>query len=94
MYPILLTLHSLFRWVVLVSVLYAIFHSYKGWFTGKLFSKFDDSLRHITATITHIQFMIGVGLYFVSPVIDYFLIISKRQLEKGKSVFSEWNIAP
>ena len=33
----------------------------------------DDRARHITATIAHIQLMIGLSLYFISPVVDYFL---------------------
>ncbi|MGC4022034.1 MAG: hypothetical protein QM734_08865 [Cyclobacteriaceae bacterium] len=37
------------------------------------FSKTDDRIRMITATIAHIQFSLGLWLYFVSPVVDYFL---------------------
>lgn len=40
---------------------------------NKIFTLFDDKVRHTTATISHIQLVIGVLLYFVSPVVDYFL---------------------
>ncbi len=73
MYQILLSLHSLCRWLVLVSLVFAIYRSYMGWFTGKPFSKLDNNVRHITATIAHVQLIFGLCLYFISPVIDYFL---------------------
>jgi hypothetical protein len=73
MYSTLLALHSLTRWLVLMSLLFAIYKAYSGWFTNKSFSKLDDSIRHWTATIAHIQLIIGVWLYFISPIIDYFL---------------------
>lgn len=73
MYSTLLPLHSLFRWFVLASLLFAIFRAYNGWLSKKTFSKFDNSVRHWTATIAHIQFIVGLLLYFVSPIIDYFL---------------------
>lgn len=72
MYPILLTVHSLFRWVVLISLLYALFRAYKGWFTGVAFSVSDDKVRHITATIAHVQLLIGFVLYWLSPLGIYF----------------------
>lgn len=73
MYSTLLTLHSFIRWLVLISLLLAIFFAYKGWLSQKQFSKFDNSVRHWTATIAHIQLTIGVWLYFISPITNYFL---------------------
>lgn len=73
MYNILLTLHSLTRWFVLGSLLFAIFRAYLGWLASKPFSKFDNRVRHITATIAHIQLMLGIWLYFISPIVHYFL---------------------
>lgn len=73
MYLTLLTLHSWGRWLVLTSLILAIFRGYKGWFSGKPFSTLDNNVRHWTATIAHIQLLLGIWLYFISPVIDYFL---------------------
>lgn len=73
MYPLLLAFHSLFRWLVLISLLYAIYRAYRGWFSGKPFSMFDNTVRHTTATIAHVQLILGLWLYFISPVIRYFL---------------------
>ncbi len=73
MYITLLALHSLTRWLVLVSLLYAIINSYRGWLFNKTWLKSDDIIRHTTATIAHIQLLLGIGLYFVSPIVNYFL---------------------
>jgi hypothetical protein len=73
MYSNLLVIHSFVRWLVLISLIFAIYMAFKGWFTNKVFSKFDDIIRHWTATITHIQLIFGLWLYFISPIIDYFL---------------------
>ncbi|PIF45834.1 hypothetical protein CLU96_2848 [Chryseobacterium sp. 52] len=72
MYQTLTFLHSTFRWIVLLSLFYAIFRAYKGYFSGKVFSKTDDSVRHWTATIAHIQLILGIILYSQSPIIKYF----------------------
>lgn len=72
MYTTLLALHSLFRWLVLLSLVFSIFKAYRGWFGHKVFTKFDNVLRHNTTTIIHIQFLLGVVLYIISPVVNYF----------------------
>ena len=72
MYQTLTFLHSLFRWLVLLSLVYSIFIAYKGYFSDKKFSKTDDLVRHWTATIAHIQLVLGITLYSQSPIIRYF----------------------
>lgn len=72
MYNTLLFLHNIMRWLVLASLLFAIFRAYKGYFSKSIFSKTDNALRHWTATIAHVQLMIGMVLYFQSTVIKYF----------------------
>lgn len=73
MYPVLLTIHSLFRWLVLASLLFSIYLSYRGWFKNKIYSKSDNFIRHSTATVVQIQWCIGISLYFLSPVVEFFL---------------------
>jgi uncharacterized membrane protein YfcA len=72
MYQTLTFLHSIFRWLVLLSLLYSIFRAYQGYFSDKIISKTDDSVRHWTATIAHIQLVLGITLYSQSPIIKYF----------------------
>ena len=72
MYQTLTFLHSTFRWLVLLSLTYSILRAYKGYFSDKEFSKTDNSIRHWTATIANIQLVLGITLYFQSPIIKYF----------------------
>lgn len=69
MHQILLTFHSFIRWLVLLSLLYSIFRAYKGYRSKLVFNKKDDAVRHWTATIAHIQLIIGITLYFKSPIV-------------------------
>ena len=72
MYQALTFLHSTFRWLVLLSLFYSIFRAYKGYFSNKKFSKTNNAVRHWTATIAHIQLVLGITLYSQSPIIKYF----------------------
>jgi hypothetical protein len=72
MYAFLLFLHSILRWFVLASLVYAVYRAAKGWFGNKAFSKFDDTIRHTTATISHVQLTVGITLYSISPIVKYF----------------------
>lgn len=72
MYQTLTFYHSITRWLVLASLIYAIFRAYKGYFSNAVYSKTDNAVRHWTATIAHIQLIIGITLYTQSPLIQYF----------------------
>src|SRR6185437_5636241 len=73
MYSLLLSIHSLVRWLLLVTLLISIGRAYQGWLKNKRFSKRDNTLRVITSSIAHTQLILGLWLYFISPVIKYFL---------------------
>ncbi len=72
MYLPLTLCHSLFRWLVLLSLFYAIFRAFKGYFNHSSFSRVDNLVRHWTCTIAHVQLIIGMVLYTQSPVIKYY----------------------
>lgn len=72
MYFSLLLLHSFFRWLVVLSLLYAIYRGIRGWVSKRSFTLTDNTVRHITATVAHIQLALGYVLYFSSPLIAYF----------------------
>jgi hypothetical protein len=72
MYSALLVLHSLFRWLVLFSLLYSIYRAYRGLSRKTAFTKTDDRWRHWTATIAHLQLVIGFTIYLKSPVVKFF----------------------
>lgn len=68
----LVSLHSILRWLVLVSLILAIFRAYRGFTQYTIFTKTDNSIRHWTATIAHVQLVVGMTLYIQNPVIKYF----------------------
>jgi len=87
MYFILLALHSLVRWLVLSGLLLSIVCAYRGWILKKAFSRSDNALRHWTATIAHIQLVIGLLLYFISPVVHYFVQHYKNAVHQSQIRF-------
>lgn len=72
MYHILIVLHSYVRWFVLLSLGIALYKAFRGYFSNRSFTKSDNAVRHWTATTAHIQLMLGMTLYFQSPLIKYF----------------------
>jgi hypothetical protein len=59
--------------LVLISLIYALYRAYRGWFYNKTFTIFENRVRHNTATIAHIQLIFGVWLYLISPITTFFL---------------------
>ena len=72
MYTLLIYCHSFVRWLVLVSLVYSIYRAYKGYTLETSFGKTDNLIRHWTATIAHVQLVLGMIIYTQSPVIKYF----------------------
>ena len=87
MYSSLLFFHSLFRWAVLISLLYAIARAYKGYHSKAVFTPTDHAVRHWTATIAHLQLMIGIVLYSQSPIVNYFFSSSDHLTQSTEPVF-------
>lgn len=86
MYSTILFLHSIFRWLVLFSLVYAIFRAYKGYKSKSNFSSIDNKARHWTTTIAHIQLTIGVLIYLKSPIV-------KHYFSDFKNLISNWELA-
>ena len=87
MYYTLLVIHSAVRWLVLISLLFAIFRGYRGWKTNQSFSPFDNLVRHITATIAQIQLILGLILYTLSPIVAYFFDNFKEAIHERQIRF-------
>jgi uncharacterized membrane protein YozB (DUF420 family) len=68
----MLFFHSLLRWLVLISLLYAIYRAYTGYTSNRAFTPVDDAVRHWTATIAHMQLLMGILVYSQSAIIKYF----------------------
>ena len=68
----LLVVHSFLRWLVLASLLYAIVNAFIKWRSGASFRKGDNLARVLAVVIGHTQLVIGLVLYFISPIVSYF----------------------
>lgn len=73
MYLDVLFFHSLFRWPVLAAFVYALYRATDGYMNRKPFLKADNAVRHWTATLAHLQLMLGIVLYTQSPVVRHYL---------------------
>ncbi len=71
MHPILLTLHSLNRFILLTLLLVVIVRSLTGWLNKSPFEKTDDKMSLFLFISTHTQLLIGLFLYFVSPIVIF-----------------------
>jgi hypothetical protein len=71
MYTGLLHTHSSLRYVVLIMLLIVIVKSLLGMVNRKPFVKVDNTLSLILLIVTHIQFVTGLILYFVSDAVHF-----------------------
>ena len=63
----LLHIHSLLRYVLLVLLLLSIVKSFGGWMGGKTYSGGNRKLTVFTMVSAHLQLVVGLILYFISP---------------------------
>lgn len=73
MYIYLLSAHSIIRWFVVIGVIYTLFRAYSGLFNARSYGKNDDIARKYTVISAHIQFVLGILLYFFGPLTKYFM---------------------
>jgi hypothetical protein len=67
MYKILLEAHSGLRFIVLILLVISILTALAGWLGNKDYTKGNQGLNLFTFIFSHIQLLIGLILYFVSP---------------------------
>lgn len=70
MYTGLLHFHSALRYVVLILLIAAIVQAFAGWFGNKTFTSTDKKLSLFALISVHTQLLIGLILYFISPVVQ------------------------
>ena len=63
----LLHLHSMLRWVLLILLVITIFNAYTARKKNRAFSATDRKLSLFTMVSAHLQLVIGLMLYMVSP---------------------------
>ena len=68
MYPFILTIHSLLRWVVLILAVAAVIRAFLGWFGKKEWAALDDRLGMFLSASVDLELLLGLILYiFLSP---------------------------
>ena len=93
MFYFLVSLHSLVRWFVLLGLLFSLFTAFRGLVIKSVFTPLANTLRHWTATIAHIQLMIGITLYFQSPVVKSAVIQDGGGMIDERSFFRYLHIS-
>ena len=67
-YTIFLHAHSGLRWLILISAVAVILKSLIGLFGGGKYAKLDNILAASFVGLMHLQVLIGLVLYFISPI--------------------------
>lgn len=70
MYSALLHSHSGLRWISIILLLVAIFNAMKSQTSGEYLKK-DKMINLFAMIFLHIQLLIGLGLYFISPKVAF-----------------------
>lgn len=68
MYPILNTLHAYNRYLLLAALVFVLYRAYSGWLGKKSYEKTDNSASAALVGLTHLQLVLGMVLYFISPL--------------------------
>lgn len=71
MYPGLLHSHSYLRYGVLALLIVVIVTSLMGWLGKKPYTNTNNKLSLFLMIATHLQFVLGFILYFVSPAVQF-----------------------
>ncbi len=71
MYPALLHFHSGFRWIVLILIIVNIINALGGFSGKKVFGVRDKKLSLFALISTHLQVLLGLGLYAISPKVQF-----------------------
>ena len=71
MYNLLVHLHSVNRWIVLGLIILSIAKAFSGWFEKKDFLPADKKVSLFALIFTHIQLILGLGLFFISPYVSF-----------------------
>ena len=70
MYETILFIHSMWAYLVVVVLLIATINALMGFFSKKEYGNNDFRLSLFGLIVTHLQLLIGLVLYFVSPYFD------------------------
>lgn len=70
-YSLLVHAHSIFRWLILAVMIYTIVLYLMRWQNNSDFQKGDKKWALMTLIFAHLQLVIGLILYFISPEVIF-----------------------
>jgi len=70
MYTGLLHLHSFLRWILLLLLILAILYAWGSWLRRQPYKPIHNKVYLWGLILTHIQLIIGLILYFISPIVQ------------------------
>lgn len=69
-----LFLHSILRWLVLVTLAWALLLCLSGHFSKRKFRKWDQIAVRTASTTCYVQLFVGFVLYYRSPIVHAFWV--------------------
>ena len=85
MYALVKTIHSYWAFFVLILLVVAVLNSIRGKFSGKEFQSTDLRISLFALIFSHIQFLIGIILYFVSPWFEQWSSLGMGVMKNAES---------
>jgi predicted membrane channel-forming protein YqfA (hemolysin III family) len=83
MYTGLNHLHSSLRYLIIIFLIIAIVRALLKWSKNEEFTKLDNTFSLIPFAMTHLQLVIGLVLYFMSPYFQQLLSGSMGEVMKN-----------
>lgn len=62
--------HSVLRWAALILIIASIVRSAISLSAGRAYGSLDDKLSLFSLISVHVQLLLGIGLYFMSPLVE------------------------
>lgn len=90
MYAGLLHAHSSLRYIILIVLIVAVVNAIMKWQSNKPFTAFDNKLSLYALIFSHIQLVIGLVLYFISPIVEGAL--SQMPEAMGETALRYWAV--
>ncbi len=78
-YPTLVSIHSVFRWLVIAVLLFVIVYTGIQALRGSVFTHRDYRLSAVAMVLCHFQLLFGFSLYFLSPKV----VFAASSMESG-----------
>ena len=76
----LLHLHNLLRYIIVILLIVTIIKSFVGWIGRKEYERIDNKLSLFLLIGAHLQLLVGLVLYFTSPLVVSFSAAMKEPI--------------